>query len=214
MKGALDVLSVECHRDCTGITWYVNIGSGNDLVPSGNKPLAQPMLTQIYVATWHRVLSPAGLEIPNSPIPNARRNSEARPGCEGLQVILYITAQLAIIFLQHFCDFYHKGNKDLGKGYHVEKSINPSSCCQEHLTNFEAWLAQVIPCHCCGTKSWTDPIPWGTNLSKNATILFLANVCEGIVCICWPFSSGLNVFPQTLPECLELQTPALESCVD
>ena len=28
----------------------VNIGSGNGLVPPGNKPLAEPMLTQIYVA--------------------------------------------------------------------------------------------------------------------------------------------------------------------
>ena len=26
----------------------VNIGSGNGLVPSGNKPLPEPMLTQIY----------------------------------------------------------------------------------------------------------------------------------------------------------------------
>ena len=31
----------------------VNIGSGNGLVPSGNKPLAKPMLTHIYVAIWH-----------------------------------------------------------------------------------------------------------------------------------------------------------------
>ena len=30
--------------------WYVNIGSGNGLVLSGNKPLPEPMLTQIYVA--------------------------------------------------------------------------------------------------------------------------------------------------------------------
>ena len=30
----------------------VNIGSGNGLVPSGNKPLPEPMLTQIYVAKW------------------------------------------------------------------------------------------------------------------------------------------------------------------
>ena len=28
------------------------IGSGNGLVPSGNKPLPEPMLTQIYVAIW------------------------------------------------------------------------------------------------------------------------------------------------------------------
>ena len=27
-------------------TWQVNIGSGNGLVPSGNKPLPEPMLTQ------------------------------------------------------------------------------------------------------------------------------------------------------------------------
>ena len=32
--------------------WSVNIGSGNGLVPSGNKPLPEPMLTQIFVATW------------------------------------------------------------------------------------------------------------------------------------------------------------------
>ena len=30
----------------------VNIGSGNGLVPSGNKPLPEPMLTQIAVAIW------------------------------------------------------------------------------------------------------------------------------------------------------------------
>ena len=32
--------------------WKINIGSGNGLVPSGNKPLPEPMLTQIYVAIW------------------------------------------------------------------------------------------------------------------------------------------------------------------
>ena len=30
----------------------VNIGSGNGLVPSGNKPLPEPMLTQISVDIW------------------------------------------------------------------------------------------------------------------------------------------------------------------
>ena len=28
--------------------WEVNIGSGNGLVPSGNKSLPEPMLTKIY----------------------------------------------------------------------------------------------------------------------------------------------------------------------
>ena len=32
--------------------WLVNIGAGNGLVPSGNKPLPEPMLTQISVVTW------------------------------------------------------------------------------------------------------------------------------------------------------------------
>ena len=32
----------------TGLHWWsVNVGSGNGLVPSGNKPLPEPMLTQI-----------------------------------------------------------------------------------------------------------------------------------------------------------------------
>ena len=32
--------------------WKINIGSGNGLVPSDNKPLPVPMLTQFYVAIW------------------------------------------------------------------------------------------------------------------------------------------------------------------
>ena len=32
--------------------WLVCIGSGNGLVPTGNKPLPEPMLTQNYVAIW------------------------------------------------------------------------------------------------------------------------------------------------------------------
>ena len=32
--------------------WSLNIGSGNGLVPSGNKPLSEPMLTQISAAIW------------------------------------------------------------------------------------------------------------------------------------------------------------------
>ena len=32
--------------------WSVDIGSGNGLVPSGNKPLPESMLTQISVAIW------------------------------------------------------------------------------------------------------------------------------------------------------------------
>ena len=33
--------------------WEVKIGSGNGLLPSGNKPLLEPMLTQIYATKWH-----------------------------------------------------------------------------------------------------------------------------------------------------------------
>ena len=32
--------------------WWVNIGSGNSLVPSGNTTLLEPMLNQIYFAIW------------------------------------------------------------------------------------------------------------------------------------------------------------------
>ena len=32
--------------------WEVNIGSGNGLWPSGNKPLHEPLLTQICVPIW------------------------------------------------------------------------------------------------------------------------------------------------------------------
>ena len=32
--------------------WKDNIGSGNGLVPWGNKPLPEPILNQIYVALY------------------------------------------------------------------------------------------------------------------------------------------------------------------
>ena len=32
--------------------WYVNIGTGNGLVPLGNKPLPEPVLTKISNAIW------------------------------------------------------------------------------------------------------------------------------------------------------------------
>ena len=34
--------------------WSVNIGSGNGLMPPGNKPLPEPMLTEFYVALWRQ----------------------------------------------------------------------------------------------------------------------------------------------------------------
>ena len=34
------------------LTDDVNIGSGNGLVPSGNKPLPEPVLTKISNAIW------------------------------------------------------------------------------------------------------------------------------------------------------------------
>ena len=44
--------SAECHW--SGPYWlYVYVSSGNGLVPSNNKSLPEPMLTQIYVAIWH-----------------------------------------------------------------------------------------------------------------------------------------------------------------
>ena len=36
--------------ECQWILLMINIGSGNGLVLSGNKPLPEPVLTQIYVA--------------------------------------------------------------------------------------------------------------------------------------------------------------------
>ena len=41
------------NMNVTGLHWWsVNIDSGNGLVPSGNKPLPEPMLTQISVTIW------------------------------------------------------------------------------------------------------------------------------------------------------------------
>ena len=41
------------NMNVTGLHWWsVNIGSGNGLVPSGNKPLPEPRSTQFSVAMW------------------------------------------------------------------------------------------------------------------------------------------------------------------
>ena len=43
-----------------GVNWWlVSIGSCNGLVPSGNKPLPEPMLTQISVVIWRQYASTA-----------------------------------------------------------------------------------------------------------------------------------------------------------
>ena len=48
----IDILSISCEIALKGVNvirpygWLVNIGSVNGLVPSGNKPLPEPMLTQ------------------------------------------------------------------------------------------------------------------------------------------------------------------------
>ena len=39
-------------NDTKAFKWEVNIGLVNGLVPTGTKPLAETMLTQIYVAKW------------------------------------------------------------------------------------------------------------------------------------------------------------------
>ena len=31
----------------------INIGSGNGLMPLGNMPLPEPLLTQMYITVWH-----------------------------------------------------------------------------------------------------------------------------------------------------------------
>ena len=38
--------------NATEYLWWVYTGSGSGLVPSGTKPLPEPMLAQIYVAMW------------------------------------------------------------------------------------------------------------------------------------------------------------------
>ena len=47
------VLWICPNMNVTGLHWWsVNIGSGNGLVPSGNKPLPEPTLSKIPVAVW------------------------------------------------------------------------------------------------------------------------------------------------------------------
>ena len=42
--------------NATGPYWcYINIVSGNGLVPSGNKPLPEAMMTQFCEATWRHL---------------------------------------------------------------------------------------------------------------------------------------------------------------
>ena len=51
----MKLLSGECHKTSLMINQF-NIGSCNGFVASGNKPLPEPMLTQIYVTIWqHKV---------------------------------------------------------------------------------------------------------------------------------------------------------------
>ena len=51
LKSRIDFLSIFCEIALRRMHWF-NIGSGNGLLPSGNKPLTEPVLTQIYGAIW------------------------------------------------------------------------------------------------------------------------------------------------------------------
>ena len=49
----MDLLLNGPQMNAPGLYWWeINIGLGNRLVPLGNKPLLEPMLTQFYVAIW------------------------------------------------------------------------------------------------------------------------------------------------------------------
>ena len=41
--------------------WYVNIGSGNGLVPDGTKPLPEPILDYYLNQCWPRSMLPYGV---------------------------------------------------------------------------------------------------------------------------------------------------------
>ena len=59
--------------------WQVNTGSGNGLVPSGNKPLLESVLTQIYIVVWcHQACSTAMYSL-NISQPFLRRTHSAHP---------------------------------------------------------------------------------------------------------------------------------------
>ena len=48
----VELLSTSCNCPQVHLWWIGNIGSSNGLVPSGTKPLPEPMLTQIDGAMW------------------------------------------------------------------------------------------------------------------------------------------------------------------
>ena len=52
----IDILSnsqeIALRKMPQNIWWEICIASGKGLVPSGNKPLPEPMLTQIYAIIW------------------------------------------------------------------------------------------------------------------------------------------------------------------
>ena len=65
--------------------WWINVGSGNGLVPLGNKPLPEPMLTQIFVTTshhldtvsqWDPLLDMKNRNLPVKPQPTKLHNNE------------------------------------------------------------------------------------------------------------------------------------------
>ena len=50
-------------NDTEPTLWQVNIGFGNGLFPSSNKPLPEPMLIQIYNAIWHHKSTMSWIDI-------------------------------------------------------------------------------------------------------------------------------------------------------
>ena len=64
----------------TGLCWWqINIGSGNGSLPSGSKPLPEPMLTQIFVTIGHHW---AKMHLQNNPDFKIRYTAASGPVSE------------------------------------------------------------------------------------------------------------------------------------
>ena len=156
---AFVILDNNCSLPPSGDCCYQNVKatSGNMVARTLKSKFEFPILNRlisrlysrlIYVSFQYNGVWPPGLQISDNPIDNVMRNGE------GLKLIQYIIAWLAIIFCNIFAIFIRRATRFWEGQSYWKIPISPS-CYQEHLINSET----------------CRPLQWSTCMYPESSVL-------------------------------------------
>ena len=120
--------------------WLINIGSGNGLLPLGNQPLPEPVLTQMYVAVWCHSTKIRWIMIKIIPIP-----WQFQMHCLCFSVDVNVIKPKWILYNNHASVFYWP-SIHASVTNSIKQKSSGDNCKYMHLATKSAiWLNTVHP---------------------------------------------------------------------